>query len=404
MEVMVGLEARFSRTPDGKVWTHSVYHRAFWNRYLTAFDRVGVIARVTEVGSVPSDWRRVDGDRVWVAALPGYQRPLQMARSYWAVASRLREWRGRRSAFILRVPGHVAHHVQRILLSSGQPFAVEVVGDPHDVFAPGGVRGIARPLWRELSVRALRAQCSRAVAAAYVTREALQRRYPPAQEAFTTHYSSVNLTSECYVERAVPVREHGRRLLFVGSLETLYKGPDTLLHAVELCRRNGTPVTLRLVGEGRERPRLMRVASALGLEDFVTFVGKLPPGAAVRREMDESDLFVLPSRTEGLPRVIIEAMARSIPCIASGIGGIPELLGPDELVVPGDAAALARRITDVVSSAPRRQAMAASNLRRAWEYHEPVLAARRQRFYEAVRELTLSQYGLSPEGHHVPSH
>ena len=171
-----------------------------------------------------------------------------------------------------------------------------------------------------------------------------------------------------------------------------------------MCRRNDVPLTLRIVGDGRERPRLMRLASTLGLDDEVTFVGRLPPGAAVRAEMDASDLSVLPSITEGLPRVIIEAMARSVPCIASGIGGIPELRGPENLVVPGDAAALAQRITDVLSSAPRRQAMAAENLERAWDYHQPVLAARRQGFYEAVRDLTLRQLGRSSGSGHVPGH
>jgi len=402
VEVMVGLESRFRRTPGGDVWTDSVCHAAFWERYLTVFDRVGVVARVTEVESVPPDWRRVDGERIWVAALPDYQQAWQMARSYWDVAARLRQWRGRRCAFILRVPGHVAHHIERTLLSSGQPFAVEVVGDPHDVFAPGGVRGLARPLWRHLAVRALRAQCAHAVAAAYVTREALQRRYPPAPQAFTTHYSSVDLGSDSYVAQPAPVRADGRRLLFAGTLETLYKGPDTLLRAVARCRNNGDTLTLRIVGDGRERPRLMRLASSLGLGEAVTFVGQLPPGEAIRQEMDAADLVVLPSRQEGLPRVIIEAMARAVPCVASSVGGIPELLGPDALVAPDDATALARLITEVLSNPQRRQAMAAANLRRARDYHRDVLAERRQAFYEAVRDLTRRHYGSSLEGGDVP--
>jgi len=401
---MVGIESRFRRTPDGAVWTSGVYHRTFWGRYLTAFDQVGVIARVTDVELVPPDWRRVDDERVWVASLSNYVGPLQMVRSYWTVAARLGEWRGRPAAIILRVPGHVAHHVDRILVKSGRPFALEVVGDPHDVFAPGGVGGLARPVLRQIAVRALRSQCVRAVAVSYVTREVLQRRYPAGPDAVTTYYSSVDLKAASYVARAVPVREHGRRLLFIGSLETLYKGPDVLLRAVSMCRRHDEPVQLRIVGDGRERPRLTRLASALGLDDAVTFVGKLPPGSAVRRELDDCDLFVLPSRTEGLPRALIEAMARSVPCIGSDIGGIPELLQRDDLVVPGDAAALARRITEVLSDPARRQAMAESNLTRSREYHQPVLAARRQQFYETVRELTRQKLGLPAEGTHAPGY
>lgn len=83
---------------------------------------------------------------------------------------------------------------------------------------------------------------------------------------------------------------------------------------------------LRFIGDGGYRSTLTKMASDQGIADRVKFLGWLAAGPAVRAELDRADLFVLPSRTEGLPRALVEAMARGLPCIGSTAGGIPELL------------------------------------------------------------------------------
>ena len=80
----------------------------------------------------------------------------------------------------------------------------------------------------------------------------------------------------------------------------------------------------------------------------MTFLGQLPAGEMVRAQLDKADLFILPSKTEGLPRALVEAMARALPCIGTTVGGIPELLPSEDLVPPGDVKALAETIEDVL--------------------------------------------------------
>jgi len=123
----------------------------------------------------------------------------------------------------------------------------------------------------------------------------------------------------------------------------------------------------------------------------VRFAGRLPAGEAVRAELDGSDLFILPSYQEGLPRAMIEAMARGLPCIGSTVGGIPELVPEEDRVRAGDAAGLARRIREVVSDTERMARMSARNLEKAAEYREDVLRARRNAFYRYLRQAT-SEY------------
>jgi glycosyltransferase involved in cell wall biosynthesis len=174
----------------------------------------------------------------------------------------------------------------------------------------------------------------------------------------------------------------------VGTLAQLYKAPDVLLDAVAACVRGGLDIRLRIVGDGNHRPELEARAAALGLGERASFRGQLTEGEPVRRELDQADLFVLPSHQEGLPRAMIEAMARALPCIGSTVGGIPELLLPEDLVPPGDAARLARKIREVVTDPERMARMSARNLGTAREYRSAILRPRRISFYEHLRAET----------------
>lgn len=293
------------------------------------------------------------------------------------------------SAVHLRVPAMLSGDLLTCL-PVHYPYGVEVVGDPYDVFAPGGVKHPLRPFFRRWFAARLRRQCARAAAAAYVTEHALQRRYPPAPDAFTTHYSSVELDDHAYaaaprVFRATPAPA---RLILVGSLAQMYKAPDVLIDALALCVGQGMDLSLTLVGDGRHRPELEAQAARAGLGRRVTFTGMLSAGQAVREQLDRADLFVLPSRQEGLPRAMLEAMARGLPCIGSTVGGIPELLPEEDLVPPGNAQALADKIADMLRDPARMTRSAARNLEKARTFHSDVLRARRIEFYTYVKDVT----------------
>jgi glycosyltransferase involved in cell wall biosynthesis len=248
---------------------------------------------------------------------------------------------------------------------------------------------VLRPFFRWWFTRRLRSQCAGACAAAYVTERALQRRYPPGPDAFATSYSDVELGENSFAAvPRMPAPSSPTRLLFVGTLAQLYKAPDVLLEAFAFCAHEGLDVRLCLVGDGKHRPELEKRAAALGVSERVEFRGQLASGELVRRELDRADLFVLPSRQEGLPRAMIEAMARGLPCIGSTVGGIPELLPGSDLVPPNDARRLARTIRNVVTDHARMARMSARNLEKAREYAPERLARRRGHFYEHVRIRT----------------
>lgn len=155
-----------------------------------------------------------------------------------------------------------------------------------------------------------------------------------------------------------PVRDARMRLgwpdgercaLWVGNMVPV-KGVPTLLDAFARARADGVADRLVLVGDGPLRGELEREVAALGMGGSVTFTGRLSQDD-VALAMAAADVFVLPSLNEGLSVALLEAMACGTPCVASAVGGVPEVLDDPacgRLVPPGDAEALAAGIEQVL--------------------------------------------------------
>jgi glycosyltransferase involved in cell wall biosynthesis len=292
-------------------------------------------------------------------------------------------------ALILRIPAIAAWSVFQ-LREPRRPFGVEVVGDPWEVFAPGRMRTPWRALLRHRQRSIQRRLVRGACAAAYVTRHALQRRYPPPAEGHTTSYSSVVLQEQDFASRPRGFETGGEtpRLVTVGSLHQTYKGVDTLLQAIALYCRSWGPLRLLVVGDGKLRPNLERQCRRLGIQDCVDFVGRVADARIVRTYLDQSDMFVLASRTEGLPRAMLEAMARGLPCLGTDVGGITELLDASDLFPADRPEQLAGKLRESLRNPQRLAQMAHRNWSRAKDYREQLLRPRRNLFYSHVAQAT----------------
>ena len=390
MRVVVAVEHRFVRTPDGAVWTQTMFAHSYWQRYFEVFDEILAVARVRDVPDVPSDWKRADGERVSFAAIPYYIGPWQYLFKARQVKQAARKAVRTEDAVIFYLSSQISSCIEPMLRRMGHPYGIYVIADPYDVFAPGSVKSPLRPFLRWWSPRRLRDQCANASAAAYITEKALQRRYPPDPGVFTAHYSMTELPDSAFATtpRSGFQEKQSLTLITLASLAQLYKAPDVLIDAVAVCVAEGLDIKLVLVGDGQYRQKLEARAQGHGLGDRVCFKGQLTAGDAVRNQLDLADIFVLPSHQEGLPRAMVEAMARALPCIGSTVGGIPELLPPEDLVPPGNVAALASKIREVTTDPERMARMSARNLEKAKEYRDEALREQRNEFYRYVREMT----------------
>jgi glycosyltransferase involved in cell wall biosynthesis len=126
-------------------------------------------------------------------------------------------------------------------------------------------------------------------------------------------------------------------IVCVGELRPV-KAIDILIEALAVLKRSGRTVTATIVGEGPEAPNLKAQAERLGITDAVHFVGYRP----AREAFAMGRMLVIPSRAESLPYVVLEAAAAGVPIIATDVGGVPEIFGPqtEHLIAPDDTAAL----------------------------------------------------------------
>ena len=383
----------FRRTPDGTVWTDTSYDESFWLPYVEVFGDVRLICRVEEVDHAKAQWRRVTGLKVSVAAVPMYHGPVGFLLVAGTLRRTLAGLLSEADAVIVRVPSNLARCAAQEMKRLKIPYAVEVVGDPHDALAPGVVKMPGRALFRSMFTNAQKEICASASGVAYVA-GSLQKRYPASPGVPALVCSDVRINRTWLRSRPLAFKPSlHRRLLTVATLSQTYKGIDVLLRAVKQCREQHMEVTLTIVGSGRQRANLERLTHDLNIQDAVHFTGVIPWGPELIDQFDQADIFVLPSRVEAMPRALLEAMARGLPVIASDVGAIHEVLEPSEMVVPGDSCALALRIIEVCRSARRLESMSTHNLTRAARFSADLLQPQWKRFQYELRTVFESVRG-----------
>jgi glycosyltransferase involved in cell wall biosynthesis len=189
----------------------------------------------------------------------------------------------------------------------------------------------------------------------------------PGQKAHVVPFFTSTMTRE-QVERASAVASTRQatsvlKILFVGRL-SVAKNVDTLIDALSILKVQGRPFLCSIVGEGPERSKLEARAREYGLSDAVRFTSGVTY-ECVLRHMEQSDVLVLASDTEGWPKAIAEGMAHGLICIGSDRGFVPEMLGDGRgFVIPArDVHKLAEKLADIAADpegfdAMRRRAAA----------------------------------------------
>ncbi|MBM4017298.1 MAG: glycosyltransferase family 4 protein [Planctomycetes bacterium] len=314
------------------------------------FDRVTVFAPATREATYFSGVP-LDAPNVRVAPLPFFTTHVGAMRRARRIICTFRREAPGLDVIIARSTAPLAHILWRLTRRRGAAFIYHFAADPLEAIARspkywGPYRWFARTAYGlefAIQKRIMRKGFS------FVSGQALFERLrsiTPRMQAFLES----TLADEDYYQRQDSCAGAEVRLLYVGRLHD-GKGLPELLAATALLRRRGLTVVLDLVGDGALRARLQEEAAGLGIGDVVRFRGPAVMGPDLNAYYNAADVFVLPSVSEGSPRVIVEAMGHSLPVVATAVGNIPGMLGGGErgtLVPPGDPAALADAVERVI--------------------------------------------------------
>jgi len=213
-----------------------------------------------------------------------------------------------------------------------------------------------------LAAYVLRASRARAIAVSDQTASGITR-YRGAPDIAVVH-SGVDIAAlERDAEEGLALPPGSPRFLYVGRFSP-EKATDVLVEAFARVVQTLPDARLTCAGEGPELGARMLQAATLGVKDRVDFVGPVPNVAQYIRA---SDLFVLASRWEGLPLVLLEALGLGVPAVATRVEGVPLVVREGDtgwLVAPGDVAELAERMVEAASdpSELRRRGRAGARL------------------------------------------
>lgn len=362
--VYITTEVRMHVDTSGRVRAlHNAAHYEKWAPFREAFGRVVVVGRVDHQ-SRSDNGGLVEGPGVVVKRLPQYEGLKGLIRSSFGIWRTLSRAADGRSIIIGRLPEPISLLAYLAARRVGAIYVAMVVSEPRQL-----VRSIAPNVLGEIMgwafAGAVRSCVRRSAAVVYVTREWLQSHYPAASGAPTLARSNVVLSDSSFV--ASPRSSHPDtgekiRLVSIGTMGSAAKGFDDLCRVLQILREKTVDVSLDIVGGGAFTSEVEKFAATVGVADVIRFHGHISDVERVQAILDSGRLYVSMSRVEGLPRAVIEAMARGLPVLSTRAGGTSELVDEQCLVHIGDYHAMAELVMQVANDPELLNALSKRNL------------------------------------------
>ncbi len=266
------------------------------------------------------------------------------------------------------------------------PTYIEMVGCPFQSLRYyGGIKGyLFAPVMWHLTRKVVR----KAKYIHYVTQSYLQKKYPN-KNANTLACSDVVLENfdEIILENRIKKIKNkkitdGYKLGIVGSLDVNYKGHEVAIKAISKLK-DKYKLELHFLGSGNKE-KWIKIAEKYKVKDNIFFDGVLKSGKPVMNWLDDIDIHLMMSKTEGLPRVLLEAMSRASVSIASCVGGIPELLNKENLLNKNDYKGLANKIEKLINDKELQIKLAKENFEKSKLYNYENINSKRMQYYKNI--------------------
>lgn len=288
---------------------------------------------------------------------------------------------------IARLPSFIGNIAVKAAKKFKKPYLVEVVACPWDAFWNHSMTGkFIAPFMYYATKKRVR----ESLYSLYVTNHFLQNRYPT--NGKYTNCSNVALTDfdDGVLERRLIKIESmkDKDKVVIGTTAAVnvrYKGQQYVIQALgELKKHNITKFEYQIVGGG-DQAFLKSIAEKYDVVDQVKFLGAIPHNK-VFDWLEKIDIYTQPSRQEGLPRALIEAMSRAVPSFGARTAGIPELL--DDKFIFSNTKKNIDEICEILKSFDKESMtkQAKRNYEEAKKYDKNIIEERRREFFEEFKK------------------
>lgn len=356
-------------------------------RYLNVVDELTILIRVEKLydDSMISKLSKINLDRIKIIEMPNILSINGMIFEKKNVREKLKEIVSDIDMIFVRIPSMLGNELIKIANKMNKKYLVEVGGCAWDSYWNHSLKGkLMAPYFYIATKHAV----YNASYATYVTSEFLQRRYPTKGKQCIASNVMINKTEETVLQKRIEkINNMNRnRPILIGTIAAVdvkYKGQEYVIKAISKLNKEGYNFEYHLVGKG-DQTFLTNLAKKYGIEDKIKFLG-IMKADDILKYLDNIDIYSQPSKQEGLPRALIEAMSRACPSIGSTTAGIPELLEKNMIFNNGNVGQIYHKLKNLNKEEMIKQAKI--NFEKVKEYEITVLDNRRNSFFKEYSDV-----------------
>lgn len=354
-------------------------------RYTKVFENVTVISRQKELDEYEEKLTIASTDKVKFVPVLNFK-SIKSFHNIITVRKLVEREILSSDCVIARLPSSIGNVAVEMAKKHNIPYLIEVVACPWDSLWNHSIQG---KFIAPISYLKLKALVKDAPYVIYVTREFLQKRYPTNGK----HINCSNVSLQEISEKTLSNRirkinekkiETSIILGTIGAVNVKHKGQQYIIEALGKLKKLGvTNYEYQLVGGGNQE-YLKKIAKEVGVTNQVKFLG-LMSHAKIFEWLEEIDIYTQPSRQEGLPRALIEAMSKALPAIGANTAGIPELI--DRKYIFSNSSKNVEEIVNILTMLDKKSEVeqAKRNFEESKKYDKNLIEERRTIFLNQFR-------------------
>ena len=377
MSVLFVHDHRFKYKNNKYFSSGGIGNNKTFNRYISIFGTMRIISRINSIENI-SELLEINNKFVEIKGETTIGKTIPILKSEIKKSRHL----------IVRMPSFLGIKAIQYAKKYKKKYLIELVGCPWDALWNHSYKGkLIAPFIYYLTKKYI----NNAEYVIYVTEKFLQKKYPTTGQNTNCSNVLINDFDESILKlrlKKINIKKRNMIIGTIGAVNIKYKGQQFIIEALGSLKKKGIiNFEYHLVGNG-DNSYLKNTARKYNVSEQVVFVGGLPHQEIFNWLDKTVDLYVQPSRQEGLPRALIEAMSRALPAFGSKTAGIPELL--DKQFIFSNTNSNIQEIEEILKLFDQQKMIeqAIRNFEEAKKYQANIIEKRRKKILNEFKNVT----------------